>query len=103
MINPSRCRIIAIGKIRKSWINNGISVYKKRLPNLAITEVKRSNINKETEDIVSLLKENEVLIALCEEGEALSSIDFSNHLQQLGSKRLTFIIGGADGLVNHSE
>ncbi len=98
MLNTSRYRIIAIGKIKKLWISDGINTYKKRLPNLSIIEVKSSNLNKEANDITSLLKENEVLIPLCEKGEILSSIDFSNRLQELGSKRLTFIIGGADGL-----
>ncbi len=98
MFNPSRCRIIAIGKIRKSWIKDGIKIYKKRLPNLTILELRDSDINKESNNILSSLRDGELLIALSEEGKNLNSLDFSNYLQKLGSQRLVFVIGGADGL-----
>ncbi len=98
MLNPSRCRIIAVGKARKEWIKGGISTYKKRLPNLVITEIRSSDIDKEADAIYSSLKNSELLIALSEEGEALNSLEFSRRLQKLGSKRLAFVIGGADGL-----
>ena len=98
MFNQSRCRIIAIGKIRKPWIKNGISVYQKRLPGLSITELRSSDINKEANAIHSAIKDEELLIALSEEGEGLNSLTFSTRLQKLGSKRLVFIVGGADGL-----
>ena len=98
MINPSRCRIVAIGKIRKPWIKEGIDLYKKRLPNLAITELRDSTLNKEANAIQSSIKEGELLIALSEEGYTFSSIAFSNQLQKLASERLVFVIGGANGL-----
>ena len=98
MLNPSRYRIITIGKTRKSWIKDGISIYKKRLPNLSILEIKSSNIYKEANAIRSSTKDDELLIALSEEGESLDSLAFANRLQKLGSQRLAFIIGGADGL-----
>ena len=98
MFNPSRCRIIAIGKIRKPWIQNGLNLYKKRLPSLSITEIKSTYLNKESDDILSSIKKDELLIALSEEGEAFNSISFSNKLQQLGSQRLAFVLGGANGL-----
>ncbi|WP_269623134.1 23S rRNA (pseudouridine(1915)-N(3))-methyltransferase RlmH [Prochlorococcus marinus] len=98
MFNPSRYRIIAVGKIRKSWIQTALNLYIKRLPGLLITEIKDSNINKEAQAIRSSLKQDELLIALSEEGESLTSIAFSNRLQKLGSQRIAFIIGGPDGL-----
>ena len=98
MFNPSRCRIIAIGKVRKKWIKDGLDLYKKRLPNLSITELHDSNLKKEAAGIMSSIKGGELLIALCEEGEKLSSIAFSNQLQKLSSERLVFVIGGANGL-----
>ena len=98
MFNQSRCRIIAIGKIRKPWIKSGLSIYQKRLPKLSITEVRSSDINKEASAIRSLIKTEELVITLSEEGESLNSLAFSKQLQKLGSKRLVFIIGGANGL-----
>ena len=77
MINPSRYRIIAIGKIRKPWIQSGIDLYMKRLPGLLITEIRDSSLRKEAETIRSALKDGELLIPLCEEGERFTSLTFS--------------------------
>ncbi len=98
MFNPSKCRIIAIGKVRKAWIQTGLRVYKKRLPDLSITEIRDSNIQKETNTIKSSIKTGEVLIALCEKGESLTSMSFYHRLQKIESERLVFIIGGPNGL-----
>ena len=98
MINPSRYRIIAIGKIRKPWIQNGIDLYMKRLPGLFITEIRDSSIRKESETIRSALKNGELLIPLCEEGETFTSLTFSKCLQTIESQRIAFIVGGANGI-----
>ena len=98
MFNPSRHRIFAIGKIQKSWVKDGLNLYLKRLPGLTITEFRDSNPKKEAAAIYSALKSDEILVALAEEGEALSSIAFAKRLQKLGSQRLAFVIGGANGL-----
>ena len=98
MINPSRYRIIAIGKIRKPWIQRGIDLYMKRLPGLLITEIRDSTLSKEAETISSSLKDGELLIPLCEEGERFTSLTFSKRLQTIASQRIVFIIGGANGI-----
>ena len=98
MFNLSRSRILAIGKVRKDWIKSGINLYKRRFPNLSIIEIKDSDINKEADAIRSLIKSNEYTIALCEEGERLTSLDLATKMQKLSSKRLVFLIGGANGL-----
>ena len=98
MFNLSKSRILAIGKIRKEWIKSGLTVYKKRLPKLSITEIRDSDPNKEAEAIRSLIKPNEFTIVLCEEGEKLSSIDLTNKMQELSLESLVFVIGGANGL-----
>ena len=87
MINPSRYRIIAIGKVRKPWIQSGIDLYMKRLPGLLITEIRDSSIRKEAETIRSALKDGELLIPLCEEGEKFTSLTFSKCLQTIASQR----------------
>ena len=97
-MNPSRCRILAVGKVRRSWIQEGIELYRKRLPGLEIIEIRDSTPQKEAETIRANLRSDERLIALMEEGDDLGSIPFARRLEQLGNQRLAFVIGGADGL-----
>ncbi len=99
-MNPSRCRILAVGKVRRSWIQDGIELYRKRLPGLEIIEIRDSTPDKEAESIRASLRADEHLIALMEEGDAVGSIPFARRLDQLGNQRLAFVIGGADGLTN---
>ncbi len=89
---------MAIGKLRKDWIKEGIEMYLKRLPGLTITEVRESNPKKEAEAIRAKLKRNELLVALSEEGKPISSILLSERLKEFGLKNLAFIIGGTEGL-----
>ncbi len=98
MLNLSRYRILAIGKIRKEWILKGVATYLKRLPGLTIVELRDGNLKKEYEAINAALMHNEILITLTEEGENLTSTAFAKRLQELASQRLVFVIGGADGL-----
>ena len=98
MFIPSHYRIIAIGKVRKTWIQEGLNLYLKRLPGLSITELRDNNPTKEFQAINTSIKRGEILIALSEEGEAFSSLDFCNHLQKLSSQRIVFAIGGPNGL-----
>jgi 23S rRNA (pseudouridine1915-N3)-methyltransferase len=97
-MNPSRCRIIAIGKVRKTWVQEGIELYRKRLPGLTIVELRDGNPEKEAESIRQTLRSDEWPVMLMEQGETLTSISFSERLRNLGSQRLAFVIGGADGL-----
>ena len=97
-MNPSRCRIIAIGKVRKTWVQEGIELYRKRLPGLTIVELRDGNPEKEAESIRQTLRSDEWPVMLMEQGETLTSIRFSELLRSLGSQRLAFVIGGADGL-----
>lgn len=98
MINPARIRIIAVGKVRKGWLQEGVSLYLKRLPGLVITELKDSTMVKETEAILASLQADERLVVLTEEGRSFDSIAFAEQLRGSGSDRLAFVIGGADGL-----
>tara|TARA_B100001996_G_scaffold318204_1_gene261709 strand:+ start:115 stop:552 length:438 start_codon:yes stop_codon:yes gene_type:complete len=98
MFNSSRYRVIAIGKIRKSWIKEGLDLYQKRMPGLTITELRDNTPQRETESILSTLRSNEDLITLTEEGELFSSLTFADELKKQGSQRLAFVIGGANGI-----
>tara|TARA_Y100001968_G_scaffold50564_1_gene41261 strand:- start:37459 stop:37932 length:474 start_codon:yes stop_codon:yes gene_type:complete len=98
LLNPSRYRILAVGKIKKDWIQKGLNVYLKRLPGLSISEIRDSNPQKEAENIISKLRKDESIIALSEEYTTFSSIKFSEKLCGFGNQRLVFIIGGSNGI-----
>ena len=99
-MNCNRCRVLAVGKVRRGWIQEGIDLYRKRLPGLEIVELRDSTPQKEADAIQSALHPGERLIALMEEGDTLASIPFARRLERYGSDRLAFVIGGADGLTD---
>ena len=99
-MNPSRCRIIAVGKVRKGWVQEGVSLYRKRLPGLQVVELKDSTPEKEAEAIRSTLRADESPVMLMEQGPSLTSVAFAQRLGRLGNERLAFVIGGADGLTD---
>ncbi len=98
MINPSRIRILAVGKVRKSWVQEGVALYLKRLPGLVVTELRDSTMAKEAEAIAAALRPDERLVLLTEEGTTYTSVAFAQQLRDSGSERLAFVIGGAEGL-----
>ncbi|MEO1297886.1 MAG: 23S rRNA (pseudouridine(1915)-N(3))-methyltransferase RlmH [Cyanobacteria bacterium J06636_16] len=93
-----KVRLIAVGKVKKTWIHEGIQTYRKRLPELEVIEIKDSTPAKEGPQMLSLLKSQDRLIALTEEGTRFSSIKFADFLGQADSNSLVFAIGSADGL-----
>ncbi|MEM1367290.1 MAG: 23S rRNA (pseudouridine(1915)-N(3))-methyltransferase RlmH [Cyanobacteria bacterium P01_H01_bin.15] len=97
MANFPKIKLIAIGKIKKPWIREGVSIYLKRLPELSIAEIKDSTPTKEGEYILSQLKSKERLIALTEEGQSWSSVKLAQFLKSIDSHTLVFAIGGAEG------
>ena len=76
-MNPARCRIVAVGKVRRGWIQDGIDLYLKRLPGFSITELRDSSAAKEAEAIRSAIRSDETLIVLMEQGDVLASIPFA--------------------------
>ena len=99
-MNISRCRIIAVGKVRKGWVQEGVALYIKRLQGLQVVELKDSTPEKEAEAIRSTLRADEWPVMLMEQGTPLASIPFAQRLERLGNERLAFVIGGADGLTD---
>ena len=97
-MNPARCRILAVGKVRKGWVQEGIALYLKRLPGLTITELRDSTPEKEAEAIRQAIRPDEVPVILMEQGKTLDSVTFASRLGVYGSQRLAFVIGGADGI-----
>jgi len=98
VINPTRMRILAVGKVRKGWVAEGVALYRKRLPGLELLELRDGGRAREAEAIVAELHPGERLVALCEEGQTYTSEGLAQALEGSGSERLAFVIGGADGL-----
>ena len=98
MLNISHYKIIAIGKIKKKWIQAGIEMYLNRLPGLKIIEIKDSTQEKEESTIKDILKKNETLITLNENGHSFTSKRLATKLLDSHTQNITFVIGGATGL-----
>jgi 23S rRNA (pseudouridine1915-N3)-methyltransferase len=90
-------RIVAVGKVKKQWIADGIQEYWKRLPELKITEIKDSTPAQEAEKIRANVRSHERLIVLSEQGTAMTSLAFARWIEQSQSTVLVFAIGGPDG------
>ena len=98
MLNVSHYKIIAIGKVKKQWIREGIEVYLNRLPGLNIIEIKDSNQQKEEYTIKEIIKKNETLVTLNENGQSFTSKQLAKKLLYFHNQNITFAIGGATGL-----
>jgi 23S rRNA (pseudouridine1915-N3)-methyltransferase len=98
MVSFPKLKLVVVGKIKKRWIQEGIEVYFKRLPELEITEIKDSDPIKEGEQVLSSLKSDQRLIILTEEGKLYPSVDFANFLTKADSNGLLFFIGSAEGI-----
>ncbi len=112
-----KIKIYAIGKIKDSYLKEGINSYLIRLQNYAdveIIEVNDSAIKDETslieiskakdiegEKVLKLVKPNEYLIGLDLNKKELDSVEFSKYLQGKlidNGSRISFVIGGSYGL-----
>lgn len=93
-----KLKLIAVGKVKKSWIRDGIDLYGARLPELEIVEIKDSNPVKEGEQVLAGLRGGDRLVALSEAGTCFSSVQFAAFLGKAPSNRLILFIGSAEGL-----
>jgi 23S rRNA (pseudouridine1915-N3)-methyltransferase len=98
VINPSRIRILAVGKVRKGWVLEGIATYLKRLPGLQVVELRDAGKAKEADAVLAALQPGEQLVVMAEEGQTFTSPAFAERLEGSGSERLVFVIGGAEGI-----
>ena len=100
MLNISHYKIIAIGKIKKKWIQEGIEIYLKRLPGLEVKEIKDSTQLKEEHTIKEIISKNEFLVTLNENGQSFTSKQLATKLLNSHNQNITFVIGGASGLTS---
>ena len=97
MLNISHYKIVAVGKIKKKWIQEGIEMYLKRLPGLEVIEIKDNNQTKEEHTIKEIISKNEILVTLNENGQSFTSKEFSKKLIECQNQNISFAIGGATG------
>lgn len=111
--------IIAVGKIKESYLTQGIAEYVKRLTpyaKVSITEIKEEHApenlslaemeqvkEREGERIIAAIKSDATVIALAIEGKKLSSEHLAKRLDDYatnGKSNIAFIIGGSLGLAD---
>ncbi len=98
MLNITHYKIIAVGKIKRKWIQEGIDMYLKRLPGLEVIEIKDNNQTKEENTIREIIRKNEILVTLNENGHSFTSKQLATKLQNSHNQNIIFVIGGALGL-----
>jgi len=98
MLNISHYKIIAIGKVKRKWIQEGIEMYLKRLPGLEVIEIKDNIQLKEEQAIKNTIKKNETIVTLNEKGLSFTSKQMAKKLLNSHNQNITFIIGGPSGL-----
>jgi len=110
-------RVVAVGKIKERFLQDGISEFEKRLrpyakvqvieiadekrPLSAPPSLESAAMEKEGERILLALPENSVVIALDVKGQSWSSVELSGAFREwelTGNNQLAFIIGGDLGL-----
>jgi len=93
-----KAKILSVGKTKEAWLDAALEEYTKRLaPSLQLETVWARN----NEQLLSLAKEAGSLLALDPQGKEYESLEFSRFLFQQFEKqgsRLTFVIGGPEGL-----
>ena len=99
-------KIICIGKLKESYLKEGVNDYLKRINKyhkIDIIELQDSNIQNEESELLKYLNKKDYLIALCIEGKTLSSIELSKEIDKafISHPNITFIIGGSDGLTEN--
>ncbi len=117
--------IICVGKLKEDYLKNAILEYSKRLSKYCILNIvelpdekvpsilsgveKEKIIEKESNNILSHIKENSYVIALDLHGKQYTSEEFSEKMRQytFSNSHITFLIGGTLGmsknLLNHAN
>ena len=109
-----KIKIVAPGKIREKWLQDGISEHVTRCSascTIPIVEVAVSpdsvpvdrGIYEEGQRILSHIKQGDVVWAIDLHGKLLTSEEFSSHMIsdiERGGSSLTVVIGGSNGIAS---
>lgn len=93
-----KIRIIAVGKVKKSWLREGIALYAKRLPEIEIVEIKDAGKEKEADKLLSMISTQDRLVVMSECGKAKDSKAFAHWLGKEAFGTLVMFIGGPEGV-----
>jgi len=93
-----KVKIVSVGKTKEPWLEQAIGEYLKRLTGqieIALMWVKNDD------QLVQLVEKEGAVICLDPQGKEFDSLLFSRFLEksiEASGARLTFVIGGAEGL-----
>ncbi|HEV8052597.1 MAG TPA: 23S rRNA (pseudouridine(1915)-N(3))-methyltransferase RlmH [Parachlamydiaceae bacterium] len=93
-----KLRIFSVGKTKEDWLEQAIAEYIKRLQHTTAIEFVWA---KNDEQLIALVEKEEAVVCLDALGQMMDSEKFSSFLvKQLetNGSRLSFVIGGAEGL-----
>jgi 23S rRNA (pseudouridine1915-N3)-methyltransferase len=96
--------VIAVDKLREPYAREGCAIYAAKLAPylpMRVIEVKPASIDAEGRAMLARLDADSLVWALDREGAMLSSPELARELaaaQHSGRRRLTLLIGGAEGL-----
>jgi 23S rRNA (pseudouridine1915-N3)-methyltransferase len=89
-----KVKVLTIGRCKEEWLAEAIREYEKRLHGkLSIEWV----LAKDDQQLIEWVSQEKSIIALDPKGELLTSEAWSEKMGKFGL-RLTFVIGGAEGL-----
>ncbi len=97
-------KIVCVGKIKESYLNDLINDYKSRISKyhkIEIIELKDNDINTESNEILKVLNGKDYNIYMDIKGDKLNSIELSKLISNIfleGYGNITFIIGGSNGV-----
>lgn len=99
-------KIICVGKIKETYLRDGISDYLGRINKyhkIDIIEVSDSNIKEERDRIIRYIGDRDYVITLEIDGNFIDSVSFADKIDKvfISYPNITFIIGGSYGL--HSD
>ncbi len=97
-------KILCVGKIKESYLDDLINDYKKRIGKyikIEIIELKDDvNYDKEISNLIKNIKTSDYNIGLDLKGKMYSSLEFADKIDKIlpQNSNITFIIGGSLGL-----
>lgn len=97
-------KILCVGKIKESYLDDLINDYKKRIGKyikIEIIELKDDiNYDKELSNLIKNIKTSDYNIGLDLKGKMYSSVEFADKIDKIlpHNSNITFIIGGSLGL-----
>lgn len=97
-------KILCVGKIKESYLDDLIKDYKKRIGKyikIEIIELKDDiNYDKEINNLIKNIKKSDYNIGLDLSGKMIASVEFADKIDKVlpRNSNITFIIGGSLGL-----